>query len=67
MMIKDIRCPDPQCNRLLARTLSDGSLEIVKRGRTLATVKCGTITCPRCGETVQVAGHPLFPPPYHNS
>lgn len=42
----DARCP--RCNRMLAKRLPDGTLEIVHRGALLAIVRTGMIICPRC-------------------
>lgn len=51
MPSSDIRCP--RCNRLLARKLDNGALEIRRRGKQTVVVQCGMIWC--CGLPVKVA------------
>lgn len=58
--VYDVRCP--KCEKLVARRVSDGTLEIRIAGQTIARVRCGDIVCPRCGVVLYVVDktHPYL-------
>lgn len=49
-----VRCP--KCQRLLARRLPDGSLEVAQGGKHLVFVRVGRVVCCRCSVAVAVSG-----------
>ena len=50
-----VRCP--RCSRVIAVRVRNGSLEVRRRGKLVAVVVCGSVSCEDCGSSINVSHH----------